>query len=147
MKASGHPYWIDLLTDVDGKELTFYKKTDNLGGNSYYKENTEHYTESDGITTVGWTLDGIVSDNRWPLPDLIKIDVQGAEMDILKGATKCLTQCNDIILEAQHINYNAGAPRDTEVFKFMESIGYEIVSRVTYGSVDSDFHFRKKLVN
>lgn len=147
MKASGHPYWIDLLTDVDGKELTFYKKSDNLGGNSYYKENTEHYSESDGIATVGWTLDGIVSDNQWPLPDLIKIDVQGAEMDILRGATKCLTQCNDIILEAQHINYNAGAPRDTEVFKFMESIGYEIVSRVTYGSVDSDFHFRKKSVN
>lgn len=147
MKASGDPYWIDLLTDVDGKELTFYKKTDNLGGNSYYKENTGHYSESDGVPTVGWTLDSIASRNQWPLPDLIKIDVQGAEMDILKGATKCLTHCTDIILEAQHVDYNAGAPKDVDVFKFMESIGYELVSRITYGSVDSDFHFRKKLIN
>jgi len=147
MKASGHPYWIDVLTDVDGRELTFYKKTDNLGGNSYYKENTEHYTESDGVKTLGWTLDGIVNDNQWPKPDLIKIDVQGAEIDILKGAVKCLTHCTDIILEAQHIDYNAGAPKDVDVFNFMESIGYELISMVTQGSVDSDFHFRKKLVN
>ena len=147
LKASGHPYWLDVLTDVDGKALTFYKKTDNLGGNSYYKENTDVYSESDGVTMVGWTLDGIVEDNKWPTPDLIKIDVQGAEIDILKGATKCLTTCNDIIIEAQHVNYNEGAPSDVEVFKFMDSIGYEIVSRITYGNVDSDFHFRKKLVN
>jgi len=147
LKASGHPYWLDLLTDADSKELTFYKKTDNLGGNSYYKENTDAYSDSDGVKMIGWTLDGIVSDNKWPTPDLIKIDVQGAEIDILKGATKCLLTCNDIIIEAQHVNYNEGAPRDVEVFKFMDSIGYEIVSRITYGNVDSDFHFRKKSVN
>ena len=147
MKASGHPYWIDLLTDVDGKELTYYKKTDNLGGNSYYKENTEHYSESDGIPMVGWTLDGIASDNRWPLPDLIKIDVQGAEIDILKGATNCLIQCNDIILEAQHVEYNIGAPTDTNVFKFMETIGFELVSRIVYNGIKSTLHFRKKSIN
>jgi hypothetical protein len=118
-----------------------------LGGNSYYKENTDAYSDSDGVKMIGWTLDGIVSDNKWPTPDLIKIDVQGAEIDILKGATKCLLTCNDIIIEAQHVNYNEGAPRDVEVFKFMDSIGYEIVSRITYGNVDSDFHFRKKSVN
>jgi FkbM family methyltransferase len=147
MKASGDPYWIDLLTDVDGKELIFYKKENNLSGNSYYKENTEHFSYSDGVPTIGWTLDGIVSDNQWPLPDLIKLDVQGAEIDILKGAKKCLLQCNDIILEAQHVDYNAGAPKDVEVFKFMETIGYELVSRITYGRIDSDFHFRKKSIN
>jgi FkbM family methyltransferase len=147
MKASGHPYWLDVLTDQDGKELKFYKKTDNLGGNSYYKENTDAYSDTDGVTMTGWTLDGIVDKNNWPTPELIKIDVQGAEIDILKGATKCLTTCNDIIIEAQHVNYNDGAPSDVEVFKFMDSIGYEIVSRITYGHIDSDFHFRKKLVN
>jgi hypothetical protein len=99
------------------------------------------------VPTIGWTLDGIVSDNQWPLPDLIKLDVQGAEIDILKGAKKCLLQCNDIILEAQHVDYNAGAPKDVEVFKFMETIGYELVSRITYGRIDSDFHFRKKSIN
>ena len=145
LKESGHPYWIDVLTDVDGRELTFYKKTDNLGGNSYYKENTEHYSESDGVKVTGWTLDGIVNDNQWPLPDLIKIDVQGAEIDVLRGATKCLINCNDIILEAQHVDYNAGAPKDIEVFEFMKTIGFELVARITHGTIDSDYHFRKKI--
>lgn len=145
LKRSGHPYWIDVLTDTDGRELTFYKTESNLTGNSYYKENTEFYSDSDGVPTVGWTLDGIVSDNQWPLPDLIKIDVQGAEVDILRGAAYCLSQCNDVILEAQHEDYNRGAPKVLDVIKFMESIGFELVERITHEKVDSDYHFRKKV--
>lgn len=147
LKASGHPYWIDVLTDTDNKELVFYKRTDIPSGGSYYKENTDYYNETHGVNTICWTLDGIVHDNQWPAPDLIKLDVQGSELDILKGSTNCLKKCNDIILKAQHINYNNGAPFDVDVFKFMDSIGYEIVSRITYGTIDSHFHFRKKLVN
>lgn len=125
--------------------MTFYKTESNLTGNSYYKENTEFYSDSDGVPTVGWTLDGIVSDNQWPLPDLIKIDVQGAEVDILRGAAYCLSQCNDVILEAQHEDYNRGAPKVLDVIKFMESIGFELVERITHEKVDSDYHFRKKV--
>lgn len=144
LKKSGHPYWIDLLTDTDGKELTFYKKDNNLTGSSYYKENSEHYSENDGTTMHGWTLDGIIGDNEWPLPDLIKIDVQGAEIDILRGATRCLQHCKDVILEAQHIDYNRGAPKDSDVITFMEQNGFELVARMTFGTIDSDYHFRRK---
>lgn len=143
LARSGYPYWIDVLTDSDGKELTFYKKDDNLGGNSYYMETTGFYSESDGKPVIGWTLDGIVEENCWPLPDLIKIDVQGAEVDVLRGAKRCLKHCTDVILEAQHTDYNAGAPKVEEVINFMQEQGFKLVAKVTQAEVDADYHFKR----
>jgi FkbM family methyltransferase len=143
LAKSGNPYWIDVLTDTDGKELTFYKKDNNLGGNSYYMETTGEYSESDGVSVVGWTLDGIVEENLWPLPDLIKIDVQGSEVDILRGAKKCLKNCTDIILEAQHTDYNSGAPKVEAVIQFMQEQGFALVSKVSQGYADADYHFKR----
>lgn len=139
----GLNYHLGVLSDQDNKTVKFYKDPMNLGGNSYYKENTVNYNETHAITEITKTLDSIVAENKWPFPDLIKIDVQGAEIDILKGAEQCLINCNDIILEAQHVEYNAGAPNVDSVIEFMNSIGFELINKFSIGKVDGDYHFRK----
>ena len=139
----GLTYHLGVLSDQDNKAVKFYKDPMNLGGNSYYKENTVHYNETHAITEVAQTLDSIVEQNNWPLPDLIKIDVQGAEIDVLKGAEKCLANCKDIVLEAQHVEYNIGAPGVEQVIEYMQSIGFELVEKFNIGGVDGDYHFRK----
>jgi FkbM family methyltransferase len=136
-------YHLGVLTDQDNKAVKFYKDPMNLGGNSYYKENTIHYNETHAIPEIGNTLDTIVKENNWPTPDLIKIDVQGAEIDILKGAQWCLKTCEHIILEAQHVEYNLGAPNVENVIEYMTSIGFELVSKINISSIDGDYHFRK----
>jgi FkbM family methyltransferase len=136
-------YNLGVLTDIDTKAVKFYKDPMNLGGNSYYKENTVHYNETHAIHEIGMTLDTIVNNNYWPLPDLIKMDVQGAEVDILKGAKTCLATCKDLILECQHTEYNLGAPLVDSVIKYLESIGYKLISNFTRGGIDGDYHFRK----
>lgn len=141
--ATNQKYHLGVLTDIDNKAVKFYKDPMNLGGNSYYKENTVHYNETHVQHELGYTLDTIVKQNDWPLPDMIKLDVQGAEMDILKGAKNCLAHCNDVILEAQHIEYNLGAPRSDSVIKFMQSLGFELVSKFTSSNVDGDYHFKR----
>ena len=45
------------------------------------------------------TLDTLVNNKNYPLPDLIKADIQGAEMNMLKGAKKCLENATFLILE------------------------------------------------
>lgn len=139
----GLKYHLGVLSDEDNKLIKFYKDPMNLGGNSYYKENTVHYNETHAMSEISRTLDSVVLENNWPLPDLIKIDVQGAEIDILKGASKCLKNCNDIILEAQHVEYNVGAPGVNEVIDYMRSIGFELIEKFSVGSIDGDYHFRK----
>ena len=75
-------------------------------------------------------------------PDLIKIDVQGSELDILKGATKVLKQCDNIILEMQYVDYNKGAPKAQEVIEYLKSIGFENKSGMfSGGEIDGDYHF------
>jgi FkbM family methyltransferase len=136
-------YYLGVITDVDNKAVKFYKDPMNLGGNSYYKENTVHYNETHAVHEIGRSLDSIVAENNWPLPDLIKIDVQGAEVDILNGAKKCLSHCKDIILEAQHTEYNIGAPKVDAVIQFMDSIGFQLVNSFSKSEIDGDYHFKR----
>ncbi len=40
-----------------------------------------------------------------PLPDLIKLDVQGYELEVLKGATECLRAAKAVVVEVSFIEY------------------------------------------
>jgi FkbM family methyltransferase len=55
---------------------------------------------------------------------LIKIDVQGYELEVLKGAGDILHQAEVMILEIALIPYNDRAPLFAEVVGFMEAAGY-----------------------
>ena len=152
LKNSGDEWQIAILGDKEGHEVDFYEDTENPGGNSYYKETTGAFTEEHKTKRKMHTLDHIREKNRWEYPDLVKLDVQGAELDILMGAKETLRNCTDIILEAQTENYNEGAPKADDVIKFMREIGYELVSTFCSGEADADYHFRRinrlsKIVN
>jgi FkbM family methyltransferase len=132
-----------LLTDVDNKSISFYQNLLLPGGNSYYKENTQAFNESHRVTKVGMTLDTVIKQKNWPLPNMIKIDTQGSEIDILKGAKNSLSECYDLIIEAQHTDYNAGAPKVEEVINYVQSIGFVLVREMTHGPIDRDYHFKR----
>ena len=55
-------------------------------------------------------LDTVVSRDKLPFPDLIKLDIQGAEIDALSGASACLQHCQVIIAETALVASNEGAP-------------------------------------
>ena len=98
--------------------------------------------EANARTLSTVTLDTIVHEKGWPMPDLIKLDVQGAEMDVLKGAGKCLSSCRDLIVELQKVEYNKGAPLREEVIAYTESIGFQLKTGPFHETVfDGDYHF------
>lgn len=136
-------YHLGVLSDSDNKTVKFYKDPMNLGGNSYYKENSVCYNETHAVYEIAKTLDTVVKENGWPLPDLIKIDTQGSELDILKGAEVCLTNCVDIILEAQHVDYNTGAPKIDQVVDYLRNKGFILASVIIKNNNDGDYHFTR----
>jgi hypothetical protein len=73
------------------------------------------------------------------------MDIQGAEMDVLKGAQECLKTCKDLILELQHVHYNKGAPLVDEVVDYVESLGFKLVTPMFASAkgVDGDYHFTR----
>lgn len=144
-KQKGVKYNIDVLGCDDGKEVDFYESPSSPWGNSYYKENTTSFEHVAPKKRIVRTLDAIVQERGWPSPDLVKIDVQGAEMDIIKGAMKTFKTTKYLIVEMQHAEFNKGAPKFDETGPWLESMGWQCIAwRFASGStlnVDADYLF------
>jgi FkbM family methyltransferase len=52
-----------------------------------------------------WRLDDYRAEYGLPVPDLLKLDVQGYELEVLKGATECLRTARAVIAEVSFIEY------------------------------------------
>lgn len=156
-KNTNVDYHIGVLSDTDGTEIKFWENEINFGGNSYYKENSQYSPSADDIFTeenskkyITSKLDTVVSHRNLPLPDMIKIDVQGCEVDVLNGAKETLKSVNHLIVELQHVEYNIGANLVNDSLPFIESLGFELVPNETENKYfcgngpDADYHFVKK---
>jgi FkbM family methyltransferase len=147
-KEQGVTGIICLLGKEDRKIVDFYNSVEHPGGNTVYEENEFYSPNSRGMymkeRKVSFTLDTIVKDLKLPLPELIKMDVQGSEMDILIGAQETLKTCNDLILELQKVNYNQGAPMKDEVIEYITSLGFRLVcAEFSDNGPDGDYHFSR----
>jgi len=106
------------------------------------KNNKELYNDHREMGTI--SLDELVELNDFPFPDMIKIDVQGAEKEILKGAHKTLKSVTHLIIEAQSKEYNEGAPLKEETFNYLDEIGFRFVEQIVDYGPDADYHFIRK---
>ena len=69
-------------------------------------------------------MDLIIEKENLKLPNFIKIDTQGSEIDILKGSKKATSNCDLIYLETPIIEYNLNSPNLSDCVKFMKSINF-----------------------
>jgi FkbM family methyltransferase len=70
------------------------------------------------------TLDTLMESQDLKSPLLLKLDVQGFELEVLRGARRTLTEAELVILEVSALPYNDGAPLVAEVVDFMASAGF-----------------------
>lgn len=146
-KSQNIKYNIGVLSDSDDKIVKFYENKENPAGNSYYKEighrNSATIFPEDSYTEqVSMTLGTIVKKNNYILPDLVKIDVQGAELDILKGGINVINHAKYLIIELQHLEYNRGAPLSRVTIDFLNNNGWEIVEeKFSNNGPDADYLF------
>lgn len=120
----GYPYAIVALSDTTKEKIKFYiNKNDSICcGASLYKENTKFYEDCIEIEVDTCTLDEgeLYLDGI----DLLKIDVQGSEIDILKGSLKSLERTNNILIECSFSNYNIGSPLIEDIVSFVTEKGF-----------------------
>lgn len=144
-KEKKYEYHMGIVTDLDNKVVKFYQNELSLGGNSCYKEKDDKvYPEDKFVQKIGMSLDTIVKNKSFRYPDLIKMDVQGSEYDILKGAKMCLEHTKFLILELQSVEYNQGAPFDDYVIYYLDTIGFDCLGMFSNNGPDGDYLFRNR---
>ena len=122
LQKSGFKFFLNVLSDQK-KKVKFHSNLST--GDSYFIEQTSFYKQN--IKTIlkeTTTIDELVAKEKLPLPDLIKIDTQGSELDILKGAKKSIRECTLIYLECPIIEYNLNAPKLNEYLDYLKSINF-----------------------
>ncbi len=149
LKDLGFPHAISIVGEKDAEEVSFFTLPQDRGegfsgisyddtGCSMYRENSLLY-EAKGIEEkrLSFTIDAILDaggfgDTNF---EVIKFDVQGAELKAMKGAVKLLSRCTNTvaIVETSIVPYNQGVdvPTPLSLQLMMESYGYILVDVVS----------------
>jgi FkbM family methyltransferase len=122
--AKRNPQYIEYRIALLGQEsrhaTPFFVSENQLstGASLYLEQTTHQFTQVELPMT---RLDDLVKDHPWRPFDVIKLDVQGAEKDILSGSGDLLPDCQVIIAELSLAECNKGGVRINEFISFMNA--------------------------
>lgn len=106
------------------EEINWYQMKNT--GDSMFREKTHHFSNCEVIKRHTIDLDTLMEDEFNNASNiLVKIDCQGAEIPILKGAKSIYSKTDFILLEIPFFGqYNEGVPTFLEHIRFMDEIGF-----------------------
>jgi len=126
-----YPFEIALLGNINRSDVDYYVTNyKHSTGNSIYREQSVYFNDENcSIRKIPMiTLDYLIKE-KMPFTrdvDFIKMDVQGSELNILKGAENILKTVKYVLLETQVIDYNANSPKFIDIIKYMNDIDFVI---------------------
>lgn len=153
------PYYAEqvrkLARDLNGRmELCFCGASPGVVAFNQYKDHRKSSqllsrwrAPEKQLTVEVKTLDSIVANSRFTGPYLIKIDVEGAEMDVLAGAQQALVNAHAVVVETSvGRRYKTEVDAFAAVVDFMRTAGFSVFDilsganiRNTLGQVDLVF--------
>lgn len=99
---------------------------DNAGSSFLIPENKDGSLDKEQREVPIYTLDRLLSDGKIEVPEICKLDVQGFELEVLKGANALFGKTEIFILEVGLFDFLPGQPRIEEVISFMVERDYVI---------------------
>jgi FkbM family methyltransferase len=94
-----------------------------VSGSSAYRQLEGDVMDGEKITVPVRRLDSLLPDSI-ARPSLLKIDTQGAELEVLGGATRILDQIDMLIIETSFHEFRAGAPEFHQVVARAAELGF-----------------------
>jgi hypothetical protein len=73
------------------------------------------------------TLDELVRSRRLPRIDFLKVDIEGAELEVLAAGRSVLDKCSALKLECSFLEQREGQPLIWDVVSFAAKAGFEVV--------------------
>jgi FkbM family methyltransferase len=116
------------VTDEDGK-IMFFSTQSNISGGLFKHDIANSNSFKNGeIKWIDIEINAVTLDNLFPdsIPDLVKMDVEGSELRVLKGSERILRQGETTFLIELHKWVDPdGQKSSIEVIKFMKRFGYK----------------------
>lgn len=116
---SNTDYTIALLSATEADEKLFSESetsshvvVNERNGDTVYKLRTQ-------------TLDNLLEQKKIQLPDFLKLDVQGHELEVLKGAEKSLAHSEICLLEISLLELGDNTPLLAEMVSFMDKKNFQ----------------------
>ncbi len=123
---------------AESGELTINVHPDLVGSSAYLED--EH-SNVNGVprTVPAIALDSLAEDCGATPPILLKIDVQGAELDVLSGGESLLPGADYILLEVSFFEFFTDGPQFHDVVRLMDSRGFAAydISTLQYRPLDN----------
>ena len=76
------------------------------------------------VTVALETMDHLVDSGVTTVPELLKMDVQGFELEVVRGGKKAIQHTQAILLEAAYRPFQKGMPIMHEILKEMHDLGF-----------------------
>jgi FkbM family methyltransferase len=91
-------------------------------------------------------LDDVIDLSKFPRPILLKMDVQGGELAVLRGMPRSIPFLDFVYSEASFIHLYEQQPLAGEIIRFLEDCGFKIrgvfnQSSTKFGPTQADFLF------
>ena len=105
------------------EQREYYSTGNNMDetGNSLYKENSNVPFETKTVVTE--PLQNILPDTNY---DYIKMDVQGAELEIIEGSLNLFKKTKWVQLECPVFHNNSGSPKFEHYINYMANSGFRV---------------------
>lgn len=112
--------YIPAALTAESGEITINIHPDLVGSSLYLEEEN---SDVNGVPRKvhALSLDAVLEDRSVETPILLKIDVQGAELDVLSGAKHALKQVEFMILEVVFFEFFKGGPQFHNIVQFMDA--------------------------
>lgn len=120
-QSSDVQYEIALLGSQAGASVMFSEMET---GSSVFEEQSDFPRQRNMRVTS--TLDLIAERLKLEHIDFLKLDVQGYELEVLKGGSTVLSRCACVLLETSIAAINKGCPLLPEVLAFMDRAGFRV---------------------
>lgn len=138
-------YYPFALSEIEGKK-SFYR-THSAGNCTFYRPRKNYlnqfvpgdqYAVENIVDMPVTTLDTFLKERKLKPPDFLKMDVEGSELDILKGGNKALESVFGIELEVWFNQIYEGQPLFYDVHNYLQERGFTL-----FDAARSNFFKRK----
>jgi FkbM family methyltransferase len=122
-RVYGAEYVLAAASDRSGTTMLHFH-TDNLDSSSLMREVEGEQVDGVAREVRTVTLDELAPAHKLPKPYLVKVDVQGAELEVLGGAQKVLADSEVVILETSLFGVFIDGPQLYDVVRYMKERGF-----------------------